>query len=180
CWLASSRPPVSVLFPYTTLFRSRDRSGSGPARCRLRGNSRRCVAREAAQGRCRLGTRARARAWVRAGAAAGGLLLVFLPAIAGAFGLDDVARRAEEAAQRPYQDPRGAVPEWLLQISYDQWRDIRFRPEQALWRGQRSNFEIQFFHPGLFYDRTVKVHVVDAEGLHEAAFSPSQFDYGKN
>src|SRR5690606_14034555 len=69
---------------------------------------------------------------------------------------------------------------WLLQISYDQWRDIRFRPDQALWRGQRSNFEIQFFHPGLFYDRTVKVHVVDAEGLHEAAFSPSQFDYGKN
>ena len=99
---------------------------------------------------------------------------------AAAFGLDDVARRAEQLAQRPYQEPERRVPDWLLQISYDQWRDIRFRPEQALWRGQRSNFEIQFFHPGLFYDRTVAIHVVDSEGVHEAAFSPSQFDYGRN
>lgn len=99
---------------------------------------------------------------------------------AHAFALADVAKRAEALAGRPYQDPRGTVPDWLLQISYDQWRDIRFRPEEALWRGQRSNFEVQFFHPGLFYDRPVKVHVVDAQGVHAAAFSPSQFDYGKN
>lgn len=99
---------------------------------------------------------------------------------AGAFELADVAKRAEKLAARDYRDPRGGVPDWLLQISYDQWRDIRFRPDQALWRGQRTPFEIQFFHPGLFYDRTVKVHVVDARGVREAAFSPSQFDYGAN
>lgn len=99
---------------------------------------------------------------------------------AGAFGLADVAKQARKLAERDYRDPRGSVPDWLLQISYDQWRDIRFRPEEALWRGQRTPFEIQFFHPGLFYDRPVKIHVVDAQGVRPVEFSPSQFDYGRN
>lgn len=95
--------------------------------------------------------------WVRALGivVAGAVASAGVAARARAFGLEDVAKRAEQLAGKPYQDPHGEVPDWLLQISYDQWRDIRFRPEQALWRGQRSNFEIQFFHPGLFYDRTI-------------------------
>ena len=39
---------------------------------------------------------------------------------------------------------------------------------------------MQFFHPGLYYDRTVAINVVDAKGVQPVAFSPSQFDYGKN
>ena len=99
---------------------------------------------------------------------------------AARFGLEQVAERAQALARTPFQDPRGQVPQWLLGISYDQWRDIRFRPDQALWRGKSSSFEIQFFHPGLYYDRTVAMNVVDAKGVHPVPFSPSQFDYGKN
>ena len=132
-----------------------------------------------------MGRGMRRAAWIRglgglaAGACAAGVLTA-AAAPAGAFGLQDVAKRAEALAREPYRDPRGAVPDWLLQISYDQWRDIRFRTEQALWRGQRTPFEVQFFHPGLFYDRIVAIHVVDAQGVHEVAFSPSDFDYGRN
>ena len=102
-----------------------------------------------------------------------------------ALDLDDVATRAKALADRPYQGPprsddEGAVPDWLVGISYDDWRDIRFRPEEAVWRGSNSRFEAQFFHPGLFYDRTVEVHVVDAEGIRPVPFSPSLFDYGRN
>lgn len=102
-----------------------------------------------------------------------------------AFDLEAVAEQAEALAKRPYQGPpdgddAGAVPDWLVGISYDEWRDIRFRPEEALWRGANSRFEVQFFHPGLFYDRTVKMRVVDAEGVRPVPFSPSQFDYGAN
>src|SRR5206468_1484876 len=32
----------------------------------------------------------------------------------------------------------------------------------------------------LYYDRTVKVNVVKADGVHSVPFSPSSFDYGKN
>ncbi len=51
-----------------------------------------------------------------------------------AFDLDTVATHAREIAQAPYDDPQ-RVPEWLTQISYDQWRDIRYRSDTALWKG---------------------------------------------
>src|SRR5262249_1425975 len=85
----------------------------------------------------------------------------------------------EKLAKEPFQEPKGQVPEWLLKINYDQWRDIRFRPDQALWHAQKLPFQVQFFHPGLYYNRIVAMNVVDAKGsVHPVAFSPSQFDYG--
>ena len=101
------------------------------------------------------------------------------PALAK-FDLDDVAAKAQKLAQEPFRDTTGQVPDWLLKISYDQWRDIRFRPDQALWRDSKSPFQVQFFHPGLYYDRTVAIDVVNGSGVHPVPFSPSQFDYGRN
>jgi glucans biosynthesis protein len=101
-------------------------------------------------------------------------------AAAPAFGLEQVAERARDLASRPYEDPRGQVPKWLLDLSYDQWRQIRFRPELAAWRDRKLAFSVQFFHPGLFYDRRVAVHEVDASGVRPISFSPEHFDYGLN
>ncbi len=95
------------------------------------------------------------------------------------FGFNDVVAKAEALARRPFEDPRGQVPHWLLEISYDQWRDIRFRPERALWRQERLPFTVQFFHPGLFYDRPVTVNIVGSTGTSTVEFSPSDFDYGQ-
>ena len=97
-----------------------------------------------------------------------------------AFGLDQVAERARELASRPYEDPRGQVPRWLLELSYDQWRKVRFRPEMAVWADRKLPFTVQFFHPGLFYDRSVAIHEVDASGVRPMPFSPERFDYGGN
>jgi periplasmic glucans biosynthesis protein len=111
-------------------------------------------------------------------AAALSLLLGTPPALA--FGLDDVAEKARAMAKEAFRDPRGEVPNWLLQIDYDQWRDIRFRKDRALWRKQKLPFEVQFFHPGLYYDRTIRMHEVDASGVKDVPFSPDLFDYGRN
>jgi len=107
------------------------------------------------------------------------MLVALLPASVGAFGLDDVAKRAQELAASSYE-PRPKVPDWLLNLSYDQWRDIRFRPDESLWRDRKSRFEVQLFHLGLFYDRAVRIHLVDGKGVRPVEFSPSLFDYGKN
>jgi glucans biosynthesis protein len=135
------------------------------------------------------------RSWVRAGGAFAAALVMALALVApdataqgatksnkkkATFGFEDLAKRAEKLARSQYKDPRGQVPDWLLQISYDQWRDIRFKPESSMWRGKNSNFEVQFFHAGLFYDRTVRIHEVDAQGVRDFPFNPNQFDYGKN
>jgi len=123
----------------------------------------------------------RARRWLGVAALAGLLaLLGAAQARAATFGFDDVAKKAQELAAGTFQDPRGNVPDWLQQLSYDQWRDVRFRPERALWLEQGSGFQVQFFHLGLFYDRAVHINVVDAKGVKPVEFSPSLFDYGKN
>jgi periplasmic glucans biosynthesis protein len=96
------------------------------------------------------------------------------------FGLDDVAAQARQLAQQPVQAAKNQVPEWMLKMTYDQWRDIRFRPDHALWRDQHLPFQVQFFHPGLYYGRTVAMNVVDARGVHALPFNPANFDYGKN
>jgi glucans biosynthesis protein len=99
---------------------------------------------------------------------------------AAAFGFEDVATKARHLAEKPFEAPKVRVPEWLGKITYDQWRDIRFRADQTLWREKALPFQVQFFHPGLYYDRTVKVNVVDGAGARLLAFSPSLFDYGRN
>jgi periplasmic glucans biosynthesis protein len=96
------------------------------------------------------------------------------------FSLDTVAARAEELAGHPFEDTRGRVPESLLGITYDQWRDIRFRPERSLWKKQDLLFEVEFFHPGFLYSRTIMLSLVDTTGVHPVPFSPTMFDYGRN
>jgi glucans biosynthesis protein len=90
-----------------------------------------------------------------------------------------VSARAERLARTPYREPE-KVPRWMLQMGYDAWRGIRFRPERALWRAGASPFTVQFFHTGLLYDRAVAINLVDQQGVQRMRFSPSLFDYGNN
>ncbi len=118
----------------------------------------------------------------RAGLALGlaALATVLTGHVALAFDLDAVTAQAAQLAQELFQPPRGQVPDWLLNINYDQWRDIRFRPQRALWRDAQLPFQVQFFHPGLYYDRTVAINVIDGGTVRPVEFSRDQFDYGKN
>ncbi len=96
------------------------------------------------------------------------------------FTFDVVIERARSLAAGPFEDRSRSIPEFLLDINYDQWRDIRFRPEKALWKEEGLPFQLQFFHPGLFYDRGVTVHVVDDGHATPLPFDPEAFDYGSN
>ena len=64
---------------------------------------------------------------------------------AHAFGLDDVAAIAEKNASEPYRsDRQKSVPDWMRagKMTYDQWRDIRFRPDRALFRDEGLPFQV--------------------------------------
>src|SRR5262249_31454357 len=110
------------------------------------------------------------------------LALVGLPArrSEAAFDFATVVEKAQKAAAGTWREPTGQVPDWLLKINYHQWRAIRFRPDHALFRDKKSPFQVQFFHPGLYYNRTVRISIVDGSHVQPVAFSPSFFDYGKN
>ena len=106
--------------------------------------------------------------------------LVLTSANACAFSLDDVAARAEKLAAAPYQKPNSSLPKGIKALSYDQYRDIRYRAERALWRNAKLPFEVMFFHRGWYYQEPVVVNEVTPEGVREIPFDPDAFDYGKN
>ena len=49
-----------------------------------------------------------------------------------------------------------------------------------MWRNDNLPFEVQFFHPGLYYNRLVSVYIVDQSGVHLFPYHPQLFDFGKN
>ncbi len=107
------------------------------------------------------------------------MALAAMPA-AWAFGLDDVATRAGSLAARPYQAPVVKMPPALRDLDYDAYRDIRFRPDKALWRAEKLPFEVMFFHQGRAVPEPVRINVIEPSGTREVAFDPALFDYGRN
>jgi glucans biosynthesis protein len=97
-----------------------------------------------------------------------------------AFSFDDVAARAKALAAAAYKKPARAVPKELLDLSYDQYRDIRFKPQRSHWRSAELPFELGFFHTGFQYVDAVKINEIAGDKVHEIKFDPQLFDYGQN
>ena len=66
------------------------------------------------------------------------------------------ARRSPGAAAVP-QLRAASAPAQLQALNYDQYRDIRFRPDRALWRAEKLPFELMFFHLGKFQTEPVRI-----------------------
>ena len=95
-----------------------------------------------------------------------------------AFSIDRLRARARQLARHPYHAPPSNLPQVLYDLTYDQYRDIRFRPPEALWAEQA--FSAQFFHPGFYYRSPVRVFEVAGDKSRELHFNPNLFDYGAN
>ncbi|MDE2148219.1 MAG: glucan biosynthesis protein G [Gammaproteobacteria bacterium] len=97
---------------------------------------------------------------------------------ARAFGFDDVAAKARALAAKPYQPPQQTLPDTLGGLSYDRYRDIRFKQERSIWRGTKLDFEIQLLPPGGLFRTPVRINVVNVAGVHLVHFDPTDFTYG--
>jgi len=97
------------------------------------------------------------------------------------FSFETVREQARALAAREYQPGPGVkIPDFLKNLSYDQYQDIRFRPEKSPWYRDHLRFDLEFFHPGFIYPDPVSIHLVENGAISTLAFSPQQFDYGKN
>ena len=86
-------------------------------------------------------------------------LLLAVPLLAAAFDFDDVAAQAAALARQPYQVAPSADAR-MAALSYDDYRDIRFRPERSRWRDSGSLFQLQFFPLGRGYTRPLRLFEV--------------------
>lgn len=94
------------------------------------------------------------------------------------FGFDNVLARAKELAAVPYE-AGPTLPEALAKLDFDQWRDIRFRPERAFFAQGGSPYRMQMFHPGFLFTRPVVVNIVRDGMATPVPYAANLFDYGK-
>src|SRR3712207_2101704 len=96
------------------------------------------------------------------------------------FRYEDVVRRARELAAAPFEAPPAQLPEPLNRLSFDDYRDIRFRPERALLATGNGPFRMQLFHLGFLFQRPVTVNVIREGVPTPVPYQRELFDYGKN
>jgi glucans biosynthesis protein len=89
-----------------------------------------------------------------------------------------VQAAAARMAQEPYRAPK-PLSRAIRDLNYDQMRDIRFQPKNAIWRMERLPFQLQMFHPAKLQAQRVRLHLVEGEAVHDVPFHGDWFDYGK-
>src|SRR5580704_335862 len=97
---------------------------------------------------------------------------------AEAFGFANVRQLARERAAHDYRQASDVLPAVLANLSYDQYRDIRFLPKSALWRG-KSLFEVQFFHRGYLTRQRVNIFEVAAATVSPIEYNPRLYTFGR-
>ncbi|MBI4207914.1 MAG: glucan biosynthesis protein D [Betaproteobacteria bacterium] len=88
--------------------------------------------------------------------------------------------QARALANTAHQPPASRLPDQVKNLDWDQYQDIRYRADHALWAPDRLHFQVRFFHLGLFFLNPVRMHEVVNGQAQELAYDPEMFDYGKS
>jgi periplasmic glucans biosynthesis protein len=76
------------------------------------------------------------------------------------FSFETVRHRAKELASKPHVAAPRDAPEWLQKLSYDEHRIIEFDQTRTLWRSEKLPFQLQFFHPGWYFNQSIRLHEI--------------------
>ena len=118
-----------------------------------------------------------------------------------AFGASAVAGRSALAAEEPANAGTPFSQEWLWseaerlsrapyvkqtlkdlgslgELSYDQYREIRFEKGASIWAREGRGFTIEPFHPGFIYKTPTEIDLVASGRARTVRFNPEVFDYG--
>jgi periplasmic glucans biosynthesis protein len=96
-----------------------------------------------------------------------------------AFGSSSVRELARALANKSFEPPDEKLPDALQNLSYDQYRSIRFLPERALWRNEKLPFQVQFFHRGFFYKNKVDLFEVSNGRAIPIQYRRDEFSFGE-
>lgn len=94
-------------------------------------------------------------------------------------GFETIQSRARDLANKPYIAPnKDSLPAWMNDLTYDQYRDIRFNPSQALWATENLPFRAMFFHPGYLFREPVILNEFTSTHQQQIRLSEAFFNYG--
>ncbi|MDD1649622.1 MAG: glucan biosynthesis protein D [Methylococcaceae bacterium] len=96
------------------------------------------------------------------------------------FSFDQLIEKAKEMAKKSYTAPPKPLPTIVQQIDYEAWGNIRYRPESALFAKGPELYPATFFHLGQFFQKSVKMHVVETGQAREILYSSDYFSMPKD
>jgi glucans biosynthesis protein len=97
------------------------------------------------------------------------------------FSPSDVEALAEVTSRQPSAPTNYMPPPPLGSIGYDEYRDIRFRPEYSVWRDATSHdvsTSLQFFLSSYIYPERVEINLVEGNVSRSLAAAREMFDFG--
>lgn len=94
------------------------------------------------------------------------------------FEFADVLQKARELATKPHVKEEQNLPEWLAKLDSEQYRNIHYKPEKALWADEALPFRLQTYHRGSMFRDRVAINIVDKGISTPLAYSPELFDFG--
>lgn len=96
------------------------------------------------------------------------------------FAADHVRKLAEEMAARDFVKPRVELPEPFGALTAEQYRDIRFRPEATVWRGEGLGYEVQLLALGWLYETPVEIWIVEGGKARSLRADSASFSIGSS
>ncbi|MCW7459832.1 glucan biosynthesis protein [Leptospira bandrabouensis] len=63
-------------------------------------------------------------------------------------------------------------------ISYDDYRQIEYKPDVAIWKNLALPYQLHFFHPGHIYSNGIQIYEVINEKPIEIPYDASRFNFG--
>jgi glucans biosynthesis protein len=94
------------------------------------------------------------------------------------FSHESVVQLASQLAAKPHEPPSSELPQIVEGLDYDEYRQIRFRRDRTLWRGEGLNFELQVLPAGWLYKAPVEINVVDGGVAHPLLPDNAYFELG--
>ena len=74
--------------------------------------------------------------------------------------LRQLVEQAKQQAQKDFAPVEAIKNETLRDLSYQQYKAIRFKADESIWRGLYP-YEVQLFHTGFLYKQPVNINVID-------------------
>ena len=110
------------------------------------------------------------------------LVLALFAGVAAAVGqtsvtFDTIRALARERAAKPYAERPATLDPFWTNLKYADHRKINFRREHGVWATEKRGFQLEFFHPGWVFPKTVEFHEVVPDATRLLEWNTDFFDY---
>jgi glucans biosynthesis protein len=95
------------------------------------------------------------------------------------FSAGDVDKLAAEMAHKPFAAPESGLPEQWAKLDYDQYRDIRFQRDRAIWRAENRNFELHLLPSGWLFKQPVTINIIEGGRARPVQPDNALFEFGR-